>query len=142
MDGADIDQWSDMVEDLLVQCEIRAADPARLVGDLHWLLETGPAQICEPVRPQLSRPALQGLLDCGATESAALRLVGRCTYMLSRGEEGLVIATVLAPHSQRDYSFSAFSEAVAQSGALATCMQEIVTAAVRTDRMNPRLSQS
>ena len=131
-----------MVEDLLVQCEVRSTDPARVLGDLHWLLETGPAPICAPVRPGISRSDLQGLLDCGATESAALKLVGRCAYMLSRGEEGLVIATVLAPHSERDYSYNAFSEAVALSGALATCLQEIVTAVVRKDRTGPRLKQS
>ena len=138
MDGTDIGEWSDMVEDLLVQCEVHAADPVRLLGDLHWLLETGPAQICGPIRPGISRADLQGLLDSGATESAALRLLGRCTYMLSRGGEGMVIASVLTPHAEQDYSFNAFSEAVALSGALATCLQEHVTAGRRTDRTHPR----
>lgn len=131
MDGVEIDQWLDMVEDLLVQCETSSADPARLLTGMHWLMQTGPAYLCEPVRPDISRSALQGLIDCGALESAALSLVGRCTYMLSRGEEGLVIATVLAPHSQRDHSFSAYSEAAALAGALATCLQDIVIAAAR-----------
>jgi hypothetical protein len=142
MDGTGIGEWSDKVEDLLVQCELHSADPAGLGGDLHWLLETGPAHICGPVRSGISRSALQGLLDSGATESAALRLVSRCAYMLSRGGEGVVIASVLTPNADRDYSFNAASEAVALSGALATCLQEHVTAEGRKDRTNPRLNQS
>lgn len=142
MDGTDIGEWSDKVDDLLVQCELRSADPARLVEDLHGLLETGPAHICGPVRPEISRSALQDLLDSGATESAALRLLGRCTYMLSRGDQGMVIASVLTPHSQRDYSYNAFSEAVALSGALATCLQEHVTAGAGTGQTRPRRIRS
>jgi hypothetical protein len=142
MDGTGIGEWSDKVEDLLVQCGCRSADPASLLGNLHGLLETGPAHICGPVRPGMSRADLQGLLDSGATESAALRLLGRCTYMLSRGEEGMVIASVLTPHGERDYSYNAFSEAVALSGALATCLQEHVIAEGRMDRTHPRLKQS
>ena len=135
----DICEWSDKIEDLLVRCDLHSADPARLVGDLHRLMETGPAAICAAVGPEISRSVLQGLLDSGATESAALRLLSRCTYMLSRGQEGLVIASVLTPHAERDCSYSAFSEAVALSGALATCLQEQVIAAGRRDCTNPRL---
>ena len=142
MDGTDIGEWSDKVEDLLVQCEGPAADPARLLEDLYRLLETGPAAVCGSLRPEISRSALQGLLDAGATDSAALRLLGRCTYMLSRGEEGMVIASVLTPTGERDYSYNAFSEAVALSGALATCLQEQVIAEGRMDRTGPRLKQS
>ena len=142
MDGADVGEWSGKVADLLVQCELHSADPASLLGDLHWLLETGPAQICGPIRPGISRSALLGLLDSGATESAALRLVSRCAYMLSRGGEGVVIASVLTPESDRDYSFNAASEAVALSGALATCLQQHVTAGGRGDRANPPLNRS
>ena len=124
MDGTDIGEWADRVEDLLVQCEGRAADPARLLEDLYRLLETGPERVCGSLRPEMSRSALQGLLDAGASESAALRLMGRSTYMLSRGGEGMVIASVLTPGGERDYSYNAFSEAVALAGALATCLQE------------------
>jgi hypothetical protein len=62
--------------------------------------------------------------------------------MLSRGGEGLVIASVLMPHADCDYSFSAFSEAVALSGALATCLHEQVMAEAEKDPANPRLKQS
>jgi hypothetical protein len=142
MDGADIVEWSDQVEDLLVRCEARAAEPACLVAELYRLLETGPARICRSIRPGISRSALQTLLDAGASESAALRLLGRCTWMLSRGGEGLVIASVLIPQADCDYSFSAFSEAAALSGALATCLQECVTAERRRVLPNPHLRQS
>jgi hypothetical protein len=142
MVGADIDEWSDKVEDLLVRCEKGSADPASLLAELHRLLETGPAPICGPVRPRISSSELQGLLDAGANESAALRLVGRCTFMLSRGGEGLVIASLLLPHANRDYSFSASSEAVALAGALATCLQEQVMAGAGTDRGGLRLKLS
>jgi hypothetical protein len=142
MDGTNIGEWSDKVEDLLVQCEHQATDPARVLADLHGLLETGPVHICGPVKPGMSRSTLQGLLESGATESAALRLVSRCAYMLSRGGEGVIIASVLTPNADRDYSFSAASEAAALSGALATCLHECVMAEGQTDRSNPRQSQS
>jgi hypothetical protein len=142
MDGMDIGEWADRVEDLLVQCEGWAADPARLLEDLHRLLEAGPAAVCGSLRPEISRPALLELLEAGATESAALRLLERCTYMLSRGGEGMVIASVLTPHSERDFSYSAFCEATALAGALATCLQEHVIAARHAGRANPRLRQS
>lgn len=134
MNGTEIAKWSERVQDLLVICEGHSPDPARVLDDLHRILETGPEPICGPVRPGLSRAALHGLLEAGAPESAALGLVRGCTYMLSRGREGMVIASMLTPNCERDYSFSADSEAVALVGALATCLQERLRERAQADR--------
>ena len=77
-----------------------------------------------PIRPDISRGSLEALLDAEAFESAALRLVSNCGYMLSRGGDGLFIASVVIPAAGRDYSFSGPSAELALCGALAVSLQE------------------
>ena len=132
MGGTEVDEWSEKVEDLLSKCELDRADRAQLLQEIHHVLETGPAGLCGSIRPPISRSALQDLLAAGAFESAALRLMNGCGYMLSRSGEGLVIATVVTSFSDRDYSFSSSSEDVSLCGALMTCLFEGVIARQRT----------
>jgi hypothetical protein len=116
--------WNQRVGGLVGQCDRGSAAPAQLLRDLHEILATGPARICTPIRPDISRSSLQLLLDAGAYESAALRLLANCGYMLSRGGEGPFIASVVIPAAGRDCSFSGHSAEVALCGALALSLQE------------------
>jgi len=116
-------EWAERVDDLVGQCDRNAA-ACELLSRLHEILVTGPAHICLAIKPAISRSSLQLLLDAGAFESAALRLLRNCGYMLSRGHEGLVIASVVVPSAGRDCSYSAPSEALALCGALAVALQE------------------
>jgi hypothetical protein len=116
--------WNQRVGGLVGQCDRGGAAPARLLRDLHEILATGPARICSPIRPDISRSSLQLLLDAGAYESAALRLLGNCGYMLSRGGEGPFIASVVIPAVGRECSFSGASAEIALCGALALSLQE------------------
>lgn len=122
-----IDVWSGEVKQVLSSCELGTSDPAGILIGTYHLLTTGPNGICGAIRPKISSSELQLLLDWGAFESAALRLLGRCSYMLSRSREGPIIASVVIPSSKRDYSFNAASEVIALCGALMVCLQESVT---------------
>jgi hypothetical protein len=121
--------WAEQVDEILFRCENTSTDRAALITDIHRLLAEGPASLCGAMRPAISRSELAGLLDVGAFESAALRLLAACGYMLSRDSGGLVIASVVTPSSNRDYSFNASSEDVALSGALMTSIQQQITSA-------------
>lgn len=123
MHGVRTDEWAQRVDELVVQCD-RNAGGAELLRGLHELLDSGPAHICMGLKPAISRSSLQSLLDAGAFESAALRLLRNCGYMLSRGSAGMVIASVVLPAAERDYSYSAPSEELALCGALALSLQE------------------
>lgn len=117
--------WSQRVDELIGQCDRDSAAPAQLLRNVHEILATGPARICAPIRPDISRSSLQLLLDAGAFESAALRLVGNCGYMLSGGGgESRYIASVVVPAAGRDCSFSGRSAELALCGALALSLQE------------------
>jgi hypothetical protein len=126
MDGVRTDDWAQRLDQLVVQCD-RNAGGAELLAGLHELLDSGPAHICLALRPAISRSSLQSLIDAGAFESAALRLLRNCGYMLSRGGAGMVIASVVLPGAERDYSYSAPSEELALCGALAVSLQEFLT---------------
>ena len=120
--------WIFEVDQILTRCETGAVDQAQLLRDVHVLISTQRAPICRAIKPEITASALEMLLERGAYESAALRMLSRCGLMFSRDQDGLSIATVVPPSSDRDYSFSAFSECVALVGALMTCLQETVTA--------------
>jgi hypothetical protein len=123
MDRVQIREWSNRVDDLLFQCERTSSLPADLLREAHEILTLGPAKVCGSIRPDLSRSSLQFLLDDGAFESAAIRLVRKCSYMLSGTPNGIIIASVALPNSEHDYSHGGTSEAVALCGALATAIQ-------------------
>jgi hypothetical protein len=123
MNRVETGEWAERLDDLVGQCD-RNAGPSELLSRLHEILASGPADICLAVKPSISRSSLQMLLDAGAFESAALRLLRNCGYMLSRGHEGMVIASVVVPSAGRDYSYSAPSEVPALCGALAVALQE------------------
>jgi hypothetical protein len=124
MNDVEADGWAHKVGGLVEQCDCDGAAPAELLRGLHAVLATGPARICVPIRPDISPSSLQLLLDAGAFESAALRLLGNCGYLLSRGGEGLYIASVVVPAAGRDYSYSGRSAEAALCGALAVSLQE------------------
>jgi len=124
MNDLDVGAWGQQVEEIVGQCDCTAAASAELLRKVHEILATGPARICFPIRPDFARNSLEALLDAEAFESAALRLVSNCGYMLSRGGDGLFIASVVIPAAGRDYSFSGPSAEVALCGALAVSLQE------------------
>ena len=123
MDRVQFRKWSEKVDDVIFRCERDSDLPADLISEMYDLVGSGPSGVCDVIRSDLSRSSLQLLLDAGAFESAAIRLVKKCSYMLSGSSKGLFIASVVLPMSQRDYSHSANSEAVAICGALAIALQ-------------------
>jgi hypothetical protein len=138
MERLDVDLWSEKINQLVSSCELSTADPVDLLTGTYHVLTTGPNGICRSIRPTFSNSDLQLLLDCRAFESAALRLLGKCSYMLSHSNEGLIIASVLIPSSDRDYSFNAASEVNALCGALMICLQESVRGGQQAGRTFPR----
>jgi hypothetical protein len=142
MDGIDLNDWLEQVEDVLAGCASDSVDPAELLSQTHHLLTTGPFDLCAPIKPAISSQTLRQLLDAEAFESAALRLVQRCGYMLSGTAQGTIIASIVLPSAERDYSYNASSEAIALCGALATCLQERVIAGPRMDQTILRRMQN
>ena len=127
MERVEDDLWSEKINYLLGSCALNTVDPVDLLIGTYQVLKTGPSGICGSIRQGISHSQLQLLLDSGAFESAALRLLERFGYMLSRSSEGAVIASVVISSSERDYSFNAASEEIALCGALMVCLQESVT---------------
>lgn len=125
MDRIETDNWSDRIEDVLARCERATTDPADVIIEIHGLLSSGPTHICDDIKPTITGRELRHLLEVNAFESAALRLIEKCGYMLSGSCEGLTIASVVLPQAARDYSFSASSCAIALCGALVTSIHEI-----------------
>jgi len=126
MQDVGVHQWSDKVGDLLFRCERDVISPSEIVSELHGLMASGPAHICAEIRPEISRSTLQFLLDAGAIESAALRLLTRCGYMLSTDGEGIFIGSVASTITGQEHSYSGSSAAVALCGALAMSLQDCV----------------
>jgi hypothetical protein len=129
MDDVETESWSERVEDVAFRCDRNSIAPSELICEMHGLLASGPSHICADIRPELPRSSLDRLLEAGAFDGAALRLVKRCGYFLSGNGEGLFIGTVAVPAAGRELSYSASSEAVALCGALALALIESLSAA-------------
>ena len=76
--------WTDDLVALVHRCE-RGDPEAALLREIHTLLANGPKELCEPIAQAIPRGELDRLIECGASESAALRLLGACGYMVSAG---------------------------------------------------------
>lgn len=120
----ELGEWTEAVEEILHDCEDVGCDHANLLRQVYATLAEGPSHICGAMLPALSRSTLHSLIEAQAFESAAFRLVGRCGYMLSRSGEGSVIASIVLPASESDYSFCARTETAALCGALMTALYE------------------
>jgi hypothetical protein len=126
MDEVGVRHWSDNIGDLLFRCERKSISSSELIIELYDLIASGPAHICGQIRAEVSRSTLERLLDAGAFESAALRLLTKCGYMLSANAEGVVVATIALPVTGQEHSYCASSGEFALCGALAMSLQECV----------------
>jgi hypothetical protein len=125
MERVEAREWLSGVGQALTLCEHTSAQAAPLLRHVHRLLEQAPGRYADTIRP-IALTSLQDLLDAEAYESATLRLVGRCGYMMSRDSGGHVVASIVLPGSSKDYSFNSFSETQALCGALLLSLQEHV----------------
>lgn len=123
MRNGELDAWSDRAEGVLIHCDLPAPDTARLLQDTYMVLRTAPVAVDGSHDPAISQSNLQSLLDAGAFESAALHLAAKCGWMMSRSWDDHVIATVVLPQSEREYSFNARTVPVALCGALVTSLR-------------------
>ncbi len=119
---------------LLDDCSDLRPDDARLICDLRDVLSELPDHLCGPPSALPPRRMFESLLSAEAFETAALRLLGNCGYMMSRGGKGEVIASVVLPHRQRESTFSASSVAAALCGALCSALHDALTIQRREDR--------
>ena len=117
--------WTDDLVALVHRCE-RGDPEAALLREIHTLLANGPKDLCEPIAQAIPRGELDRLIECGASESAALRLLGACGYMVSAGAGSQAIVTVFFPASKTEWTFNARTIAIAAVGALATGLSEQV----------------
>jgi hypothetical protein len=126
MRDTEFQAWSGRLDAILADCDLPTPDTARLLRDTYALLRSTPSLISGSHDPDISPANLQSLLDAEAFESAALRLAAKCGWMMS-SLDNHVIATVVSPHSEREYSFNARTVALALCGALAASLKGRVT---------------
>lgn len=112
--------WQLKLERLLAELEGADATgfPA-LARELHKVLCSAPPKVDAVLGSPCSSARLEGLLNAGAMREAAFELLGRAQYMLSRGSQDQVIATVAAEGLFSETTRSARDESTAFAGALA-----------------------
>ena len=116
--------WADEVTALVSRCE-RGDPEAALLREMHRLLRVGPQDLCDPIAEALPSGELDRLIECGATESAALRMALKCGYHLSNGAGEMFIVTIfLIARHPAEYSFNSRSLATAMVGALAAALSD------------------
>ncbi|MGX7894265.1 hypothetical protein [Tsuneonella sp. HG222] len=110
--------WLTDLTDLLDRCVGATSEEApQILRDFHTVCRQGPPRLCADFfGPPMQRAELDRLLECGAIESAALRLKGNRGFMLSGNASAIFIATVMSPGG-REAMFDADNEAVAVIGA-------------------------
>ena len=127
MPGVSLESWSDRVANLVDLC---AEEPGEVehVRETDLMLQAGPPALCAPLAQAIARHELDQLLDAEAAESAAMKFLKNCGFMLSGAPGALYLATVALPGARRDFSFSGRSGATAICGAIATALLDAVTA--------------
>lgn len=118
------DDWADRLADLTGACSTAfARDEARYLRAFHALLRAAPSAelIAGLAIPDAAR--FGALIVASACDSAALSLLGAsCGYMLSRGNEGEHMASVILPGQIEECTASGDSLALALVAALATAL--------------------
>lgn len=127
--------WQVKIERLVGTLE--DPDPAgfpALARELHEVLREAPPRVAAALGEPCSRDRLDRLLDAGATREAAFELIGRAQYMMSRGGEGQVIASVVAEDLFFETTLSARHESTAFAGALAIGLRAFASTAPKSSR--------
>ena len=124
--------WDRELVDWFV-CALRCngSDEEReLLRRARHLLVSAPAKVRELLDSDVEAQVFEKLLDVGAHESAARRLIAidDCGYLLSRSPKGRFMCTVHAASQVPETSFETRCESLAFTGAILRGVYEIVGA--------------
>ena len=122
----DVSSWTRSIEGVAIATyAAKPADEARHLLALNVLLCAAPYQWLVTGLEPASDETIAALLDLVAGTAVALGMLGtECGYMLSRGANGLHIASVILPNSQEEVSASGASAGIAMVGAIALAIVE------------------
>lgn len=117
----DASSWAMAVEGVAIATyAAKQSDEARLLMTLNALLCAAPCRDLVTGLDPVSNESMSAQLGAGAGAAAALGMLGaKSGYMLSRGANGLHIASVILPESHEDASASGASVGIALVGAIA-----------------------
>lgn len=111
-----------VIEDLYAG---RSIQQSVLLRETMHLLMAAPAPLASWLGPVADVEAVERMLASGAEESAALALIPRqASYMLSRGPDGIHLASVFMPGAgHEEYSAEGDTAALALLAALVTALR-------------------
>lgn len=114
-DPLDSELWLIELSGMVEECDANdRVDAYRLLSRLYTLFAIAPRGWNNFFEPLPDNREFGALLDSGAFESAAIRLLGsKAGYILSRSADGVVLASVWLPPSCREVHAKADSESVA-----------------------------
>lgn len=122
------DSWFDALAELALSCAGSFPDDeARLLRRLYNLVANAPSPgfIAGVAQPDIAQ--FEASVCIGATESAALSLLGDdAGFMLSRGAGGQYLASVILPGRVEEATAGADSAALAITAALAMALQDVL----------------
>lgn len=112
-----------LIEDL---CAGRCAQQTMLLREAMHLLIAAPVPLANWLGPVVDVEAMETMLAAGASESAALALVPpQAGYMLSRGPNGVHLASVFMPGAAREeYTAEGDTAALALLAALVSAVRD------------------
>lgn len=127
-----------VIEDLRTA---RFVQPAMLLRETAHLLAAAPQPLAAWLGPVADIEALEAMLAAQAEESFALALIPpQVGYMLSRGPNGVNLATVIMPGPEQEkYTAEGETAAIALLAAFVTALRAAagqILAEVETERLN------
>jgi hypothetical protein len=123
---SDAPSWANRLCDMALACSgAFASEEARHLRACHSILLAAPVMVLPWAKALPAADRIEALLQAGASESAALALLGdRCGYMLSRGVMGEALATIALPGGNSECSAKGDTLALAIVAALAQALSE------------------
>lgn len=122
------ESWFDALGELALTCAGSfPEEEARLLRQLYHLIANTPSPgfIAGVMQPDIAR--FEASIGIGATESAALSLLGEdAGYMLSRGSGGQHLASVILPGRVEEATAGADTVTLALVAALAIALQDVL----------------
>lgn len=120
--------WFDALGELALACaEAFVNDEAELLRRFHGMIDQAPSAAFLDGTAEPDPVLFETLVSLGAGTSAALSLIGEdAAYMLSRGEDGQYLASVLLPGRYDEATAGADTAALAIMGALAIALHDVL----------------
>ena len=117
-------QWRERLSELCEACiEGAARETTARLREAFALFSLAPEESTLHGAPMPRTAAFEAMLACGATDSAALALLPQGSgFLLSRGEDGLCLASVMLGGSHEEVTAQGATPALAMLSAMAAAL--------------------